>query len=259
MSNSMNEINPTKRFSVRAEYYNKYRPGYPAEILQFLESECRLAPSSVIADVGSGTGILSRLFLDNGNMVYGVEPNKEMRDIAEELMSGYPNFKSVNGAAELTTLEKNSVDFITAGQAFHWFDVDKSKKEFQRIVISGGWVVLLWNDRRTDATPFLRAYEDMLLKFATDYAKLDSANFNHKNINRFFSEGDFRLKVLNNSQVFNYESLKGRLLSMSYVPMEGHPNYKPMMKELARIFNEWQKDGKVVFEYDTKMYYGRIE
>jgi len=250
---------PTKRFSERAGYYNRYRPRYPEGVIELLKTECGLEPSSVIADIGSGTGILSEMLLKNGNIVFAVEPNKEMRKVAEDLLKEYSNFKSVDGTAESTILNDHSVDLITVGHAFHWFDVNESKVEFARILRPGGWVVLIWNDRRTDTTPFLRAYEDLLLKFGTDYKEVNPANFDDRVLIPFFGKGGFRVKLFDNFQVFDFEGLKGRLLSSSYVPMEGHPGYEAMMKELERIFLAYQSDGKVIFEYDTRVYYGRIE
>jgi ubiquinone/menaquinone biosynthesis C-methylase UbiE len=259
MSKQRPDTAPTKRFSKRARYYNKYRPGYPKEIIDLLRSECGLAPSSVIGDIGSGTGILSEVFLKNGNVVYSVEPNNEMRMVAEDLLKGYSNFRSIDGAAESTSLEDSSLDLITVGHAFHWFEVNKSKVEFSRILRPEGWVVLIWNDRRTDTTPFLRSYEDLLLNFGTDYKEVNPANFDYGVLTTFFGNNGFQIKLLENIQAFDFEGLKGRLLSSSYVPMEGHPNYETMVDELQHIFIEFQKDGKVIFEYDTELYWGRLD
>ena len=148
----------TERFSNRVENYVKYRPNYPKKIISFLEKEIGLSSSSIIADIGSGTGISSEMFLKNGNIVYGVEPNKEMREAAERLLAEHPNFKSINGTAEDTTLAANSIDILSAGQAFHWFDVIKTEIEFKRILKNGGWVVLVWNERETNSSLFLKAY-----------------------------------------------------------------------------------------------------
>jgi SAM-dependent methyltransferase len=251
--------NPTERFSSRVENYVKYRPGYPQEIIELLKAECGLAESSVIADVGSGTGILSELFLKNGNKVYGVEPNREMRAAGESLLQRYPNFKSVEGTAEVTTLEALSVDFVTAGQAFHWFDREKARREFMRILKPGGWVAFLWNERRTDKTPFLVAYEKMLIEYGTDYEAVNHTNIDDSVIYEFFSPRDFHLKIFETRQVFDFESLKGRLLSSSYVPEEGQPGYAPLLKELERIFQAHEINGEVAFEYDTKIYYGQLK
>jgi ubiquinone/menaquinone biosynthesis C-methylase UbiE len=252
-------MDPTKRFFRRARYYEKYRPKYPVAIIKLLRAECGLLSSSVIADIGSGTGILSRLFLKNGNSVFGVEPNREMREIAEKILKKYSNFKSVDGTAESTNLESQSVDFITAGQAFHWFDNSKSREEFLRVLKPKGWVVLVWNDRRMDSTPFLKAYDNLLYKFGIDYKQVKQQIPDERVFVEFFGHNSFRVQLYNNSQVFDFESLKGRVLSSSYSPMKEHPNYESMINELRRIFLEFHADGRVKFEYDTKVYYGQLE
>lgn len=250
--------NPTERFSSRVENYAKYRPGYPQEIISLLLEECGLTSSSVIADVGSGTGILSEMFLKNGNTVYGIEPNREMREAGERLLQGYANFRSIDGAAEATTLADEGVDFVTAGQAFHWFKRDRARREFLRILRPGGWTVLIWNERRTDTTPFLVAYERMLMEYGTDYEAVNHTNIDEQVVAEFFEPGAFSLKIIDNRQDFDFESLKGRLLSSSYTPEENHPNYTPMLRELERIFREHAVKGEAAFEYDTKIYYGQL-
>ena len=170
--------NTVERFSNRVENYVKYRPGYPPEMLDFFRDELNLQKSSVIADIGSGTGISARLFLENGNKVFGVEPNEPMREAAEEFLQDFPNFESINGTAENTTLADKSVDFITAAQAFHWFDKVKVPLEFRRILRDNGHIVLIWNKRAIDSNDFLRDYENFLLEFGTDYEQ-GQARTNH--------------------------------------------------------------------------------
>ncbi len=253
------ENDPTKRFSNRVEYYIKYRPKYPQAIIEVLKKECGLNSSSVIADMGSGTGFLSELFLRNKNSVFGVEPNKEMREAAETLFDTEANFFSVVGSAEATTLDSRSIDFITAGQAFHWFDVKKARAEFSRILKPEGWVILIWNDRKIDSTPFLVAYEAFLHKHGTDYGKVQHKTFDQKRLVDFFGHSQFKLHAFENFQVFDRSSLKGRVLSSSYIPAEEHPGYDAMLEALNLLFNEFQSDGKVTFEYETKMFFGRIQ
>ena len=248
----------TQRFSSRVENYIKYRPGYPNEVIETLRSECGLTSGSIIADVGSGTGILTEMFLRNGNTVYGIEPNREMREAAERLLKDYPRFRSVAARAEETTLGGASVDFVTAGQAFHWFDREKTRGEFARVLKSQSWIALIWNERVTTTTPFLVAYEGLLKDYSTDYEQVDHRRIDEDVIRDFFGSDDFRLKRFKNVQVFDYEGVKGRLLSSSYAPEEGHPNYEPMLAELERIFQTYQDAGKVVFEYVTQMYYGQL-
>ncbi|HVF86185.1 MAG TPA: class I SAM-dependent methyltransferase [Pyrinomonadaceae bacterium] len=247
-----------QRFSSRVSNYVKFRPTYPPAVVDLLKNECDLTSDSTIADVGSGTGILGELFLRNGNRVLGVEPNREMRAAGERLLKDYPNFTSVDGKAEATTLGNGSVDFVTAGQAFHWFDVEKTREEFARILKPGGWVVLVWNERQTDSTPFLRDYEQMLLTFGTDYEAVSHKQVDRNRIVPFFGPGGFELRTFANQQLFDFESLKGRLLSASYTPEAGHPNHAPMLDALQRIFHEYQSGGRVTVEYDTNVFYGHL-
>jgi SAM-dependent methyltransferase len=250
---------PTKRFSSRVEAYVKYRPGYPPEVIPLLERECGLTPASVVADVGSGTGILSEVFLKHGNRVLGVEPNREMREAAERLLAGHPGFVSVDGRAEATTLADGSVGFVTAGQAFHWFDRPVTRREFVRILRPGGWVVLIWNVRRKDSTPFLRAYEHLLLTYSIDYETVDHDKVTDAVIAAFFHPDSFSLRTFEYRQVFDYQGLEGRLLSSSYVPEPGHPNHTPMLSELQSIFADHQEAGTVALDYDTKVYFGTLD
>jgi ubiquinone/menaquinone biosynthesis C-methylase UbiE len=248
----------TQRFSTRVENYIKYRPGYPPQVLDTLKERCGLTPASVIADVGSGTGILAEIFLRNGNLVYGIEPNREMREAGERLLSGYPNFHSLDAKAEDTTLPDKSVDFVTAGQAFHWFKPAPARSEFSRILKTGGWVVLVWNFRQDATTEFLGAYERMLHTYGTDYAEVQHrGDATEANIIEFYGDPP-QLATFPNSQSFDFEALKGRLLSSSYTPEPGHPNHEPMLHALRTIFDEHQENGRVTFEYDTRLYYGRL-
>ena len=248
----------TRRFSSRVENYVKYRPSYPPEIIALLASECGLTQDALVADIGSGTGLLAELFLKNGNRVFGVEPNREMREAGERLLGGYSNFTSADGTAEATTLGDRSVDIVTAGQAFHWFDRARARAEFARILRPGGWVALVWNERRVGTTPFLEAYERLLRTYAGEYATLNHRQVDQDMIAAFFAAGTFRSATFENRQVFDFEGVKGRLLSSSYTPEPGHPQYQPMLDELAAIVRAHGIDGTVAFEYDTNVYYGRL-
>jgi SAM-dependent methyltransferase len=248
--------NPTQRFSSRVENYIKFRPSYPATILDLLRREANLTENSIITDVGSGTGILTELFLKNGNTVFAVEPNREMREAAERLLRGYPSFHSVSGAAEATTLEPRSADIIVAGQTFHWFNREKTRREFVRILKPGGTVALIWNDRNTTARPFLSAYEEFLKTWGTDYEAVNHKQIDGSVISSFFGANGFRRATFPNEQVFDFDGLKGRLLSSSYAPEPGHPKFEPMMKTLREIFDQHQTNSRVTFEYDTAVYYG---
>jgi len=237
----------------------KYRPGYPSDLLDLLRSGCGLRAEHVIADVGSGTGLLSELFLKNGNRVFGVEPNDSMREAGEEFLAGYPAFTSIKGTAEATALADASVDFISVGQAFHWFDAGATRNDFLRILRPAGWVVILWNDRRISESQFGRDYEDLLVRFGTDYTRVKDAYPVTEDMRRFFGGGNFSVHELANSQEFDFEGLCGRLRSSSYAPREDQANFAPMLNALRELFDGNQKDGRVSMRYTTQIYFDRLD
>jgi len=247
----------THRFSSRVGNYVRYRPAYPSAVLDLLTSDCGLTAASVIADIASGTGIFTRMLLENGNRVFGVEPNAEMRNAGDEFLRAYPHFTSVAGTAEATTLADHSVDFVTAAQAAHWFDPEKARRESIRICRRGGWTVLLWNERRTGSTPFLRAYEQMLVEYGTDYQDVRSERTTEQ-IETFFAPSRYKVRTFDYRQDFDYPALEGRLLSSSYTPQAGDAQYAPMLRELRRLFDAYQINDRVTFEYDTRVYYGQL-
>jgi ubiquinone/menaquinone biosynthesis C-methylase UbiE len=251
-------MDPTERFSTRVEHYVRSRPRYPAALSTILGEACGLTSGSVVADIGSGTGILTELFLQNGNQVFAVEPNARMRHAGERLLNGDARFHSVPGRAEATTLPDRSVDIVAAGQAFHWFDRGLARAEFVRILKPGGWVVLIWNERLTHTTPFLEAYEQLLERYATEYAQVDHRHIDEGALAAFFAPDGCTSKTLANRQEFDYAHLEGRLLSSSYAPEPDHLNHAPMLAALAAIFEAHQHEGRVAFEYATRLYYGRL-
>ncbi len=251
-------MDSTRRFSSRVDDYVKHRPGYPAKIIADLAAGGVFRPqTSVVADVGSGTGIFARLFAEQGNRVYGVEPNAEMGAAGREFLSAYPNFQSIAGTAEQTGLPDGSVDLVTAAQAFHWFDVPRARAEFQRILRPGGWAVLVWNERKVETSPFLVEYERLLKAHSADYAKVDHRRVTDAQM-RDFLGADMRTWIYDNEQIFDYEGLKGRLLSSSYAPKEGMTGYESMMGGLRAAFERFNVAGKVAFAYDTKVYAGQL-
>lgn len=246
-----------ERFSNRVENYVKYRPDYPAEVLRLFETEMNLQPSSIVADIGSGTGISARMFLENGCSVFGIEPNAAMRAAAEDFLRDFPGFRSVDGTSDRTTLRAKSVDFVVAAQAFHWFDAEKTRVEWKRILREKGFVALIWNERQLEANDFLRAYERLLIEFGNDYEQIRHDNIDEKILRRFF-QTDFRRKTFDNVQTLDFAGLKGRMLSASYMPTAGDFNYEKMIDELRRLFAEYAKDGKINILYDTNIYYAQI-
>jgi SAM-dependent methyltransferase len=250
-------LDPTKRFSTRVENYLKYRPGYPLEIIRLLTSDCGLTPQTVIADLGSGTGLLTEIFLKNGNRVFGVEPNDEMRAAGENQLAKHPNFTSVNARAEATTLPDHSIDLISAGQAFHWFDREKAKIEFKRILKPAGWVVLIWNGFHVAMSPLLNGYQEVVLRYGTDYNEVQR-EVEGLDVASFFLPGNCHSARFGFKQVFDFEGLKGRLLSASYAPDASDPRFEQMIRDLHAVFDANQKDGKVDFDYQTEVYYGQV-
>lgn len=248
---------PTERFSTKVENYLKYRPHYPADVLELLQRACGLTPAWVIADVGSGTGFSAELFLAHGNRVYGVEPNEPMRTAGESYLAAFPGFVSLAATAEATTLPDASIDMVLAGQAFHWFDRARARAEFERITRGERWLVLMWNSR-DEETPFQQDYEQMLLEFGTDYEQVRHTNLEDEENAAFFGPGGCARVTFHTAQVLDLEGLTGRLLSSSYLPSPGDPAYEPMLAALARLFLKHQVDGRLAFDYRTDVYYGRL-
>ena len=248
-----------KRFSNRAADYTRYRPGYPREVLDLLRAWCNLKPEHTIADIGSGTGLLSKLFLENGNRIFGVEPNPEMRAAGEEFLSSYERFTSVAGSAEATNLPSESVDFVAAAQAFHWFDPAPTRREFLRILKPKGRIIILWNERLLEETAFLSDYEALLRRFGTDYARVNESYPRAEQMLAFFGANEFTSHSLPNAQEFDFQGLSGRLRSSSYAPAPDHSQFNPMMEELWRIFAAHQVQGVVRMEYRTRIYTGTLD
>ncbi len=248
---------PAARFSNRVSDYVRFRPRYPESLIDVLRDRCGLKPGHVVADVGSGTGFLAELFLHHGNTVFAVEPNAPMREAAESLYGTAPGFHSVAGSAEATGLAEASVDLVTAGQAFHWFDADAARREFARILRPGGWVVLVWNERTAAESGFLADYEALLQRHGTDYALVDHRNVDETKLAAFYG-GALERTVIDNVQWLDREGLAGRVRSCSYVPAPGEAGYDAMMAELDGVFDTYQEDGRVAMTYDTKVYFGRL-
>ena len=254
----MPATNATSRFSDRVENYIRYRPGYPTQVFGVLEKDCGLRREHVIADIASGTGIWTRMLLEHGNAVFGIEPNSDMRQAGERLLADYSRFTSIAGTAEETALPAESVDFVTAAQAAHWFDQEKARREFARILRPRGWLVLLWNERLTDATAFLRDYEQLLLDYGTDYEQVRHERTTDA-VKEFFDPLPYQERTFAMRQEFDYTGLEGRLLSSSYAPGPGHPKHAPMLRELRRIFDAHVAGGRVAFEYTTRLYFGPLK
>jgi SAM-dependent methyltransferase len=246
-----------ERFSSRVDDYVRFRPSYPTEVISVLRNECGLTSESVVADIASGTGLFTRLLLENGNRVFGVEPNEKMRRAGEEYLSGFPQFVSIAATAEATTLPDHSMDVITCAQAAHWFHRDKALPEFQRILKSRRYLALIWNDRDPTRTAFGRDYEQLVVKYGTDYSVVQRLG---RTIGgeEFFAPFQCEKRTLVNFQNFDYEALEGRLLSSSYAPQRGDSSCGPMLRELRGIFEVHEQNGRVHMDYITNIYFGKI-
>jgi ubiquinone/menaquinone biosynthesis C-methylase UbiE len=247
----------TQRFSPRVENYLRYRPGYPVEIVDLLRQECGLTADSAVADIAFGTGLFTRLLLDSGNRVFGVEPNENMRRAGEEFLLAYPGFTSVAGTAEATTLPDHSLDIVTAAQAAHWFDGEKARAEFQRILKPGGWLALVWNERRPDGNGFAREYEDLVIRYGTDYLEVRHHGAKRA-VEKLFASSSCHIREFETQQKFDYPALQGRLLSSSYAPLAGNPQHGSMLAGLRRTFDAHQVHGQVSLDYDTLVFFGQL-
>jgi SAM-dependent methyltransferase len=248
----------TEKFTGKASIYEKYRPQYPTEFLNYLYDEMEFSAKSLIADIGSGTGILSKQLLDRGSRVIGVEPNDNMRQAAEKALTNYQGYISVNGSAEKTTLMDNSVDFITVAQAFHWFDAAGFRTECRRILKPGGRVVLVWNSRVTNSELVIQnghICEKLCLNFKGFSGGQEE---NPETFSDFFEAGVCDYRTFDNNQVFDKDSFIGRNLSASYAPAETDSNYRLFVEELSELFLKHSVDGKLTMPNITRSYTGKV-
>ncbi|MEM6723419.1 MAG: class I SAM-dependent methyltransferase [Bacteroidota bacterium] len=252
-------MDPTKRFSDRVQDYIRYRPEYPAKVVAYLTKKKILLPGDLVADLGSGTGKSTKIFLEKGFETYGIEPNEAMRQAAEDLLNSYPNFRSIKGTAEQTNLPDHSVQLAVAGQAFHWFDIPKARKEIQRILKPNGYGLLLYNIRADEASAFMLAYHQFLLDYSTDYRLINKRKVNPEAYQAFFGHENYESTQFPNRQIFDLEGVKGRYFSCSYALPESHSNYREALKKLNVLFDQHQKNGEIEMIYRTELYWGRLQ
>lgn len=249
-------MRPTERFSSRVDNYARHRPSYPAPAIELLKRRCGLRPGAVVADLGSGTGILTELLLKSGAEVFAVEPNDRMRAAAEAQLSHYPRFRSVPGSAESTTLAAASVDLLAAGQAFHWFDPQRARLEALRVLRPGSWAALLWNERPPEATPFLADYEVLLTRHAPEYPRITASRADVGAMRELLGPA-MELATFANRQILDFEGLTGRLMSSSYAPEPESADYQPMIALLREVFDRHQRGGRIVMPYNTLVYFSQ--
>ena len=248
----------TERFSARADHYRRYRPSYPTAAIDLLATRCGLGAGTVVADVGSGTGILSGQLLERGAQVIGIEPNDAMRKAAEESLAAEPRFRSIAAAAEDTTLPQASVDLWVAAQAFHWFDAPRARLEALRVLRSGGFAALLWNERPPEPGAFLTEYEALLRRHAAEYSTITARRADEASMREFLGSA-MQVARFPNQQTLDYPGLEGRLLSSSYAPPAGHPQHEPLLEGLRALFEAYQRNGEIVFPYETRVYFAQIK
>lgn len=258
MAKKNSELKPTERFSSRVDLYVRFRPRYAPAIIPFLEGAMGLSPVSIVADIGSGTGILGELFLQNGNTVYAVEPNEPMRAAAEVRFANEAGFHSVAATAEETTLPDDSIDLIVAGQAFHWFKVRETRREFARILKPEGWVALIYNSWNLPDSAIAAAYRQIIDRYGIDYRRVNCQRRIGDDMAELFGFDGYAEERFDNPQTYDFEAFSGRAFSSSYAPLPGHPNHEPMMAALRELFEQHAVDGRLVFPYETAVYWGRL-
>ncbi len=253
-------MKPTERFSDRADDYHRYRSGYPMAVIDLMRDGCGIRRGASVADMGSGTGILTKMLLDAGFDVTAVEPNEAMRLVAEQDLSRFPRFHSVAAAAEHTGLNGASFDAITVAEAFHWFVPGAAHQEFQRLLRPDGWVFIIGNHRQKDASPFARDYEELFRTFGESHVAVEhrdqALGAHHRRI--LFSTGSLQIAQFDNPQVMDWPTLRGRFFSSSYAPRRGDPRHENCLLCLEKIFQKHAANGQVILDQKTEVYYGKL-
>jgi ubiquinone/menaquinone biosynthesis C-methylase UbiE len=249
----------TKRYAGRVDVYRRYRARYPREVFDFVREHCGLTAASVMADVGSGTGMLAEVFLENGNRVFAIEPNAEMRDVCKELEALYSGLRCIDGMAEATTLPEHSVDIVMAGRAFHWFNQEQCRPEFLRILRPGGWVMLVNLARSTGPEPLLRDFQDLRMKYGLDYAETVAQFDMDAACRKFLARAEIRSAEFPVIQKLSYEELEGQTASFSVMPQPADAAYPAMQRALRDYFTRYHSGGTVLVPMDCTIYVGQLE
>lgn len=251
-------VNNEEKFSGKATHYDYARPAYAESLLNTLYSDYGFSPQSVIADIGSGTGIFTEQLLKRGNKVYGVEPNTDMRKAGEERLKGYQNFVSVNGDAANTKLLNTSIDIITVAQALHWFPLEEFSKECKRILKPNGQVVIVYNQRCND---FINKDVDAVVARYCDIRNASTGaayiELKRKRINELYN-GKFIEICKSNSLLMDKNKFLSYWLSRSYAPREGDVNYKLFVNDIVSVFDKYAKDGLITLKQESMAYIGKV-
>lgn len=248
-------MNNTEKFTGKAEVYSAARPSYPNALFEYLKSELGADENTVFADIASGTGKFTQPLVKMGCTVYAVEPNDDMRGQAELLLSGYDHFISVNGSAENTGLPDDSVDYISAAQAFHWFDPQLFAAECKRILKPNGKVILLYNSRDEKAPLTVRLAE-ICRRLCPNFKGFSGGN-SDEDLKSFFS-GGFKKITFKNDLYYSRDSFVQRMLSSSYAPFESAPNYSAFVNELKSLFDEFAQNNILLMPNHTYLYIGTV-
>lgn len=251
-------INTTERFTGRAETYAQHRPNYPEAYTNYLISFNQLTAGQTVADIGSGTGIFSQQLLDKQLNVFAVEPNADMRSIAEKKLNSYASFTSVHGTAEDTGLPDDSMDLVTVAQAFHWFDKPKFRKECQRILKPHAHVALVWNSRDSSAS-LVQENAKIFQQYCSDFNGFSGGMDENPHIfQEFFLDGQYKYTQFRADLSYDLEGFLGRNMSASYAPKPTDHNYKPFVEALCKLFDHHSEDGVLVMPNLIRSYIGRV-
>lgn len=247
------------KFNHLADIYEKYRPSYPEEYIKDIIIKCYLDSESLVADIGAGTGILTRQLLHNHLKVVGVEPNLDMRKVLKKLETN-KNFKAIEGTAEHTNLEDNSIDLIVVAQAFHWFDKEKFKKECKRILKPNGKVWILWNqlDETKEIVKEQKRIDDEYTNRFQEVNGILDANKKEEQIQGFFQCNIYEKKVVDNPLENDKERFIGANLSKSYSLKKENPNYDNYIEAFGQIFDRYSENGKIMIPNKTYGYLGKV-
>lgn len=244
-------------FDTKSKFYSKYRPKYSNEFIRYIDLKYFKDKSKAIADIGCGTGILTKQILDCGLKVFGVEPNEEMLNEARGYLKEYESFTPINATAENTTLEDNSIDIIVVGQAFHWFNLELFKKECQRILKDDGVVILVWNrkckgDMELDRKKIVEKYRSISDSFNCSWDEREEG------IAKFFDNNFIKLEF-DNPLIETLEEFLGRTLSASHAITTADPRIEEYIDEWKKFFNKYQKQKEIKTENTTIAFIGKMK
>lgn len=246
-------------FSGRADHYARWRPSYPGPLVDALLGLVFPKENPVIADIGAGTGIFSELLLSRGAVVYGVEPNFDMRETAKRELQRFERFYPVAGSAEHTGLEDQSVDGVSVAQAFHWFDPVKFREECRRILKPGGRVALVWNFL-DDSAPVVRENNRLCKEICQKNVETLAGSAMLQEMCRcFFHDGRYTFIRHPNDFSCDREGFLGLSLSSSYAPKQGEEHYTRFVEALGSLFDRYQTDGRLILPNYAHCYIGRVE